>query len=151
MRPVDGTDVAHARVQHGRNGPVDSRDGDSVTRLHLVNQVVMAVQQHRLRSLRCRHVVGRLLQLDQLLVTELRSVVHQSEAVVSVAVGAQSWFGNAATVDLDFRGAAAYDAFEEGLPHLWNDVRRADHHAAKCDQLVDICKINSEGFKNYDK
>lgn len=148
VRPVDGTDVAHARVQHRRDGPVDSSDGDSVTRLHFVNQVVVTVKQHCLRRLRRWHVVRRLLQLYQLLVAELRSVVHQSEAVVRVAVGAQCRLSNATAVNLNFSGAATHNALKESLPHLWNDVRRADHHATQSNQLVDICKTKLHSYFN---
>ena len=80
----------------------------------------------------------RLLQLDHLFVGEVGAVVQHAEGVAGVAVGAEGGLGYPAPVDFHCGGEGAHVALEEGLPHLWDDVGRADHHPTDRDQLVDV-------------
>lgn len=83
------------------------------------------------------------MQFDHLLVSELRAVVYEGEAVVRVAVTALGRFGDAAAVNLHGGGQRAHHALEERLSHLWHDVAGARHHAAHADQLVYVCNGRS--------
>lgn len=67
--------------------------------------------------------------------------MNEREAVVGVAVGAERGFADAAAVDLHRRAEGAHHAAEESLAHLRHDVRRADHHAADGNQLVDVWNV----------
>jgi hypothetical protein len=157
VRPVDWAHIPHSRVQHWGDSPVDTSDRDPVTRLNLIHQVIVAVEQDGLRRLSSRHVIykcvnllikkkwsddgkftGRFLQLDQLLVAEVGSVVHQGKAMVCVAVATEGWLSNAATVHFNLSCASTDDALEEGLPHFGDDVRCADHHATQCNELINV-------------
>ena len=55
--PVHRLDIAHAWVDAEGHGAVDACDGDAVTRLHLVHQVTVGVQDDRVGSLTGRHVL----------------------------------------------------------------------------------------------
>ena len=54
--------------------------------VYLIHQVAVRVQHDGVRGLSGRHVLGRLLQLNALLVGEVRPVMHQLVRVVGVAV-----------------------------------------------------------------
>lgn len=78
------------------------------------------------------------LQSHHLFVGENRAVVHQRQAVCGVAVPTHRGFGNTAPVHLDARAEGANLAAEKRFLHLWDELGRADHHAADGDQLIDV-------------
>lgn len=121
-----------------RNGSIDSCHCDTIAGLHFVNQIVVRKEQHVVWRLSGGHVIRSLLQFHHLLVGKLRSIVHQLETVVGVAVGAQSGLMNATTINLDGRCERTNDALEESLTHFWDDVGRSDYHAADRDQLINV-------------
>lgn len=134
-------DIARAWIILNGHGSIDAGDGDSIACLHLVDHIVVREQQDIVRRLTGGHIVGRLLQLDHLLVGELRTIVHHLEAMIRVAVGAQSRLVDTATINLYGRCERAHDTLEEGFAHFGNDVRGANDHATDADQLVDVFGI----------
>lgn len=85
-----------------------------------------------------KRVTWRLLQLDELLVAEVRAVVYEVVGVRRAAVRAVRGLGHAAALQLGAGGGAAHGAAEVRLAHLRHDARRADHHARQRHQLVDV-------------
>lgn len=65
--------------------------------------------------------------------------MNQRQTVGVVAVATHSRFGDAPAVHLHPGGERAHLALEECLLHLWDQLRRADHHAIDGDQLIDVC------------
>lgn len=76
-----------------------------------------------------KELTRRLLQLDQLLIAEVRAVVYELEAVRCAAMRAVGRFRHAAPLQLGGGGRAAHGAAEECFPHLWHDAGCANHHA----------------------
>ena len=65
--------------------------------------------------------------------------MDERQAVGGVAVAAHGGLGDAPAVHLHARAEGAHRALEEGLLHLGDELRGADHHATDGDQLVDVC------------
>ena len=141
VRLVDGLDVARLRVDAQRHGSIDARHFDSVARLDRVDQVVAHVQRRGARRLARRHLVGRLLQLDELLVVEGAAVVYELVRVVGVARLTQRRLEYATALELDRARGRAHAALEERLGHLGYEIREADDHAGHGDQLVDVRRV----------
>lgn len=78
------------------------------------------------------------LELDDLPVGELATVVDHVEAVLRVAVGAERGLLQTPAVQLADLGLQANGAHEQGLAHLGQRVGATDHHPANCDQAIDI-------------
>ena len=60
--------------------------------------------------------------------------------MVGVAMSAEGWFGDTASLNLDRCLQVADGATEEGRVDLGDEIGRADHHASDRDQLINICK-----------
>ena len=146
---IHGFDVAHNRINPHRGGPVNSGDGDPISGLHRIDQIAVSVKNHGVGGLPGGHVVGRLLQLDHLLIAELRPVVDQSKAVVGVAVRAQGRFGDAASFDLNRSGQFAHRALEESLAHFRHEIRSPDDHPGDGDEPVDVLRVEGAHIAGF--
>ena len=98
----------------------------------------MSVDNDSVGSLTRRHVVRGLLQLNHLLIAELRTIVDHGKGVVGVAVGAESGLSDTATFDLDGGLQMADGATEKSRVDLRDQVGRANNHACDGDELINI-------------
>lgn len=67
--------------------------------------------------------------------------MDEGERVVGVAVSTQSWFSNAATLNLDDGLQVADGTTEKTATDLGDQVWGSDDHASDCDQLINVWKF----------
>lgn len=65
--------------------------------------------------------------------------MNECQTVGVVAVATHSRLGDAPAVQLHPGAECAHLALEKRLLHLWDQLRRADHHPVDGDQLIDVC------------
>jgi hypothetical protein len=83
-----------------------------------------------------------LLQFNELLVGEERSIVNEFERVRRITRRAHIRFGDASAIDFHLNVKAARIAREVGRAKFGHDQRRSNDHAGQAHQLVDILRIN---------
>ena len=125
VRLEEVLDGALARVDPDGVGPEDARHFDPVSGLAHVHELFVHAQRDGVRRLAVGHVVGRLLQLNHLLVGELAAIVHDLHGVSGLtgSPGTDGWLGNLAAVEryidrMVTSGALEVSYFRLALPLL---------------------------------
>mmetsp|Transcript_35361 Transcript_35361/g.82661 ORF Transcript_35361/g.82661 Transcript_35361/m.82661 type:complete len:439 (+) Transcript_35361:1099-2415(+) len=120
---------------------VDAGHHDAITRPHLINQVVVDMDGDVLRRLALWHQLWRLLQLQDLLVSEPAAHVHHLHACTGVLARLASRRLIDSPVQeghLDLVPTVFPAAAESSRRHVWDEVGAADDNAADGDQLLDV-------------
>lgn len=113
VRFEDILDGPLSRVDPDLVASKDTSDFNSVTSFADIDEIIVGAERDRMRSLSIGYTVWSLLQLDDLLVREPRSVVDDLEGVWLVAASTPRWFRDLATIDIDFDGVRAKCTLEE--------------------------------------
>jgi len=120
---------------------VDTYCLNSITWLHVVNEVLIHAEVNCVRGLTLRHSLWCLLQLYVLLIREVAAVVNHLEAIPSLAVFALIGLNNAPSLNEFVLQKATLEALEGCLLHLRNDVRVPNHYALYRYELVNVRRV----------
>jgi hypothetical protein len=93
-----------------------------------------------MRSLSFWHVLGQLLELDVLFVSELAQVVHKLQGGTVSAMTTLSGFLNLRVLQNDLRVFPTMSAPEQSLFHFRIYLRTPNNYPSKADQTVDVAR-----------
>ena len=147
--PVDVLESSLVGVDANAHRLIDSCDLNSVTRSHMIDQVLIRTQVDRLRCLAFGDTLGSLLALDVLLVGEDTCVEVWLESITLLAVDTVSRLLDASHLDRSLFLSEALSASEMRLLHLRDDITITDHDTSERHEFLDVVGskfANAEDF-----
>lgn len=136
ISPVNILESSHIWVNPNSLGSIDTYDLNSVTRLHVINQILISTHVYRLWCLSFWDCLRCFLHLDVLFIGEHAEVVHHLICVSATTIWALFRLGNSASLNKSSLFLLAFGTSEVGFFHLGNGVRGSNDDTLQGDQLV---------------
>ena len=125
---VNVLESTHVRVHSYSHCLVDTNCLHSITRLNIVDKILISTEMYCVRCLTLRNSFWGLLHLDMLLVREVTVVVNHLKSVRSLAVLAIVRIEDTSTLDELILLKATLLTLEACFLHFRNDIRVPDYN-----------------------
>ena len=139
--PVDILESTSVGICSDTHCLVDTSDFNSVTWLHIVDQVFISTYMDCLWCFTFWNTLRSLLYLNVLLIREDALVVDNLERVALVAVLTEGWLLDAASLYASFLFSLTFHALEVSFFHLRYNITVANDNSSESDKFINMVGV----------